>query len=239
MQLHARSETYDDAKTAVANYYSKTVLSEQDFSTNRGLSLSSLGETFEPVEPVLGAASIDPKDRECWNCGRSHMAKDCRQPKSPSQQKGKGKGKVEKSEKSEKGNGNEKGKEKEKGKGKGGKPSKGPAKGKQIIPFGSKTREPSSAYVPPNKTGSSSTIPNSRPFVPLKHREPRRGASAVPGALRRHRRLRGPAPRKGPGRAGSGEGEDGRPDRKVCGSYSHIFFFFERHLYLFLHSKQD
>ena len=130
VQLHA-GETYEDAKTAVSNFYAKTVLSEQDFSTNKGLSLSSLGETFEPVEPVLGAASIDPKDRECWNCGRKgHMAKDCRQPKGPSQQKGKEKGKVEKG-----GKGKEK---KEQGKVKGGKPSgsgknqsKGKGKGKK------------------------------------------------------------------------------------------------------------
>ena len=123
VQLHAVSETYADAKTAVSNFYAKTVLSEQDFSTNKGLSLSALGETFEPVEPVLGAASsIDPKDRECWNCRRKgHMAKDCRQPKrSPSPVKGKGK--VEKVEKGEKGK--EKGKG-EKGKSKGGKPSGG------------------------------------------------------------------------------------------------------------------
>ena len=103
-------------KTVVSNFYSKTVLSEQDFSANKGLSLSSLGESFEPPEPSLSCASIDVR--------KGHMAKDCRQPKTE-----KGKEKGAKGEKGEKGKGKEK--EKEKGKGKEGKSSgKSQSKGK-------------------------------------------------------------------------------------------------------------
>ena len=132
VQLHCVQETYEAAKIAVENFYTRTVLSEQDFhQENKHRYVHELHSGHAPGEDDgQQIAKMSGPSDVCFRCGKAgHYARDCTAPQQPPGRypKGPGKGK-DSTHEQEKGSGKGFPKGKSDGKGKKG---KGKGKGKK------------------------------------------------------------------------------------------------------------